>query len=395
MRAVDIVDADTHLYEPEDCFTRYLDPCYLPRCLHVQTDAGGIRRWHFGDRPTSFVPDAIDTAHGPGAGEILFDSSTDPSAVSRVSTDLPVFADPSARLDWMIDAGVAAAVVLPNIGLVADYEMRTDPEAMTANLLSYNRWLESTWGFAVDGRLFAVPLLPLENPGAAAAEAERLIEAGARMVLGRTGVWGGLPPGHPSFDRLWDVLSRARTPLMLHIAHPGYTAGVGAMWGVDPDPADTELTPLHVLACFGARPLEDTIVSMAQWGVFDRWSNLTVVSAENGSSFVSRLMKLEPFFSDYRRRMREDPAGRSIPAPDDSLTALLRRHLSVIPSPFDDPSALAKSLGSDRVLFGSDFPHPEGVERPAHALGRLSHLDDDLWERYFRANAAALLGLGT
>ncbi|MEZ4282455.1 MAG: amidohydrolase family protein [Myxococcota bacterium] len=49
-------------------------------------------------------------------------------------------------------------------------------------------------------------------------------------------------------------------------------------------------------------------------------------------------------------------AGRSTTGPE-----IFKRHVSVAPFDDDDLRGLIDLLGADRVLFGSDYPHPEGV----------------------------------
>ena len=39
-------------------------------------------------------------------------------------------------------------------------------------------------------------------------------------------------------------------------------------------------------------------------------------------------------------------------------------HRYVAPFPEEDVEELATLIGADRVLFGSDWPHPEGVAHP-------------------------------
>jgi predicted TIM-barrel fold metal-dependent hydrolase len=45
------------------------------------------------------------------------------------------------------------------------------------------------------------------------------------------------------------------------------------------------------------------------------------------------------------------------------------------------------------VLFGSDWPHPEGVAAPLDFLEEVETLPDDQIRRIMRENTAGLLGL--
>ena len=63
------------------------------------------------------------------------------------------------------------------------------------------------------------------------------------------------------------------------------------------------------------------------------------------------------------------------------------------PFPEEDPIALADTLGLERVLFGSDWPHPEGLERPLDFADKLAPLDDAGVRTVMRGNFARLFGL--
>jgi len=66
----------------------------------------------------------------------------------------------------------------------------------------------------------------------------------------------------------------------------------------------------------------------------------------------------------------------------------------VFVSPYheEDVVALTETIGVGQVLFGSDFPHPEGLARPAEFAERLPGLDEHAVRRVMRDNLVSLLG---
>ena len=62
-------------------------------------------------------------------------------------------------------------------------------------------------------------------------------------------------------------------------------------------------------------------------------------------------------------------------------------------SPFyeDDVVGLARLIGDDRVLAGSDYPHPEGLLWPAEFADEVRELPDDAQRRILRDNLASLV----
>ena len=50
-------------------------------------------------------------------------------------------------------------------------------------------------------------------------------------------------------------------------------------------------------------------------------------------------------------------------------------------------------MGEDRVLFGSDFPHPEGLAEPRSYLKELSNLPEELTRKIMGGNLARLMNV--
>jgi predicted TIM-barrel fold metal-dependent hydrolase len=58
-------------------------------------------------------------------------------------------------------------------------------------------------------------------------------------------------------------------------------------------------------------------------------------------------------------------------------------------------SYLVDALGAERVLFGSDFPHPEGLADPLEFARELDGLPQPVVERVMGQNLQELLSLET
>jgi len=81
--------------------------------------------------------------------------------------------------------------------------------------------------------------------------------------------------------------------------------------------------------------------------------------------------------------------GRINERPSDIFT----RHVSVSPYHEEDIPALVRAYGVERVVFGSDYPHPEGLAQPAQFVEGLRGLSDAEVRRIMRDNSAEVLGL--
>jgi predicted TIM-barrel fold metal-dependent hydrolase len=58
----------------------------------------------------------------------------------------------------------------------------------------------------------------------------------------------------------------------------------------------------------------------------------------------------------------------------------------------EDPKELIALLGSDRVLFGSDYPHPEGMSDPITFVDELQGLPEEDIKKVMGGNLNCLMG---
>ena len=59
----------------------------------------------------------------------------------------------------------------------------------------------------------------------------------------------------------------------------------------------------------------------------------------------------------------------------------------------DDAYGIIDIMGVDHVLFGSDFPHPEGVGDPISYVDRLDRLSEEDKAKIMGGNLGGLLGI--
>jgi predicted TIM-barrel fold metal-dependent hydrolase len=94
------------------------------------------------------------------------------------------------------------------------------------------------------------------------------------------------------------------------------------------------------------------------------------------------------------RAVKFGATGQQIGGPLPELPSKVsREHLTVSPYFEDDIKDLVELIGVNRVLFGSDFPHPEGMKNPLNFLRHLEGFPITIIRRIMRDNAAESLGL--
>jgi predicted TIM-barrel fold metal-dependent hydrolase len=150
------------------------------------------------------------------------------------------------------------------------------------------------------------------------------------------------------------MVAEAELLVAFHAADSGYSR-FAAEWGEQThfqgykDSPLTEILSLHV-----ERPIFDTLTVMVAHGLFDRHPTLRVATIELGSGWVPELLRrMKISYGKIPQSFRRDPVET------------FREHVWVTPFQEDNVSTLVGLIGADHVLFGSDWPHPEGVAVPA------------------------------
>jgi predicted TIM-barrel fold metal-dependent hydrolase len=390
-----LIDADTHYYEPRDFITRCIDPAFRDRAVHVRRTADGLDELMFGDEPLRFLThhSDFDRAPKPGGLREQFRALKKTGRLEK-GDQFGVPMDPAwqgweARLAQMDDQGVGAALAFPTRGVCFEHLMRRDPDVLYANLRAFNQWLYEDWGYARGDRLFTAPLMNLTDISSAVEELELALERGARAVHLQCGPQGGRSPADPVYDPFWARIDEAGVPVAFHIGATGLNEMYSTHWNEQPDPPAHQQSAFQWTCFYGDTPIMQTLAALIFHNLFGRFPNIHVLSVEHGSLWVAYLMAA----MDKMKGM-----GRNGPWPGGYVpgrpSEIFREHVYVVPYHEDPMAPLAAAIGDERVLFGSDYPHSEGVADPVEFVDALTAFEPDRVQRIMRENAAELFQLG-
>jgi predicted TIM-barrel fold metal-dependent hydrolase len=387
------IDADNHYYEPLDAFTRHLDPKYKQRGVQVVTDERQHAQLLIGGRVNRFIPNpTFDPIIVPGCLDLLFrgqiPDDVDPRTLMQVEPLRPEYQDRDERVAAASRQNLGAVFLFPTLGCGVEEALKDDIPATMASLAAFNRWLEDDWGFVYEHRLVTAPMLSLADPEAAVAELDSLIDRGARMVHIRP---APVPAEHGTsrslgdraHDPVWARLAEASLPVAFHLGDSGYNAFT-VMWGGSPNFEAFGKADILGRVLVSDRAIHDTIASLVVDGVFFRHPTLRVASIENGSDWVALLVK----------RLKKQANQTPWAFKEDPLEAI-RRNVWVTPYYEEDLHALADVIGVERILFGSDWPHGEGLAEPTDFAKELDGFDEAEVRKIMRDNALELLGRET
>ena len=201
------------------------------------------------------------------------------------------------------------------------------------------------------------------------------VERGARTVLIRPApvpaCGGSRSFGFEEFDPFWQAVVDADILVSMHASDSGYSRYQADWTGPQ------EMLPFRPdafrMLTMGKRP--------------DRGHHVRLR--------VPRRVTRFPDLKDRRHRERRRLGG-AVPRPprgrlpqdaqafDEDPIEAFKRNVWISPFHEDDIDGLIEAIGADHVLFGSDYPHPEGLAEPCWYL---DHLPPGLSE-----DVAAIMG---
>ncbi|WP_426574699.1 amidohydrolase family protein [Aquihabitans sp. McL0605] len=392
-------DADHHYYEATDAFTRHIDPKMAKRAMQW-AEVGGKQRLLVGGKINKFIPNpTFDPIAQPGSLEDYFRGrNTGGLDLKTMFGDLdpisehPPYRDRAARVLQLDEQGLAGALLFPTLGVGMQEALRHDLPALHAAFEAFNRWLDDDWGYDQgDGRLYAAPVITFADPARAEAEVRRVLDAGARILVTIPGPipdgdGGYVSPGHAQFDGVWGLIAESGVPLALHAGLSG-VSHYGKFWrSAPPGGGDGGFEGFkHAafpLVAFADRGISDTFAALICHGVLERFPALKLASIENGAMWVPDLL-----------RNLNDAYGKMPFAFKDHPVEQFRRQVWVSPYYEDDMGRLRDAIGIDRLLFGSDFPHTEGLPDPIQYVKDIPEFDAAETKAVMLDNVLDLLGL--
>jgi len=136
----------------------------------------------------------------------------------------------------------------------------------------------------------------------------------------------------------------------------------------------------HVV--LGHREVSDMVASLICHGTLTRFPKLRIASIENGAAWIHELIDaLELNYAQRPQEFEENPVE------------VFRRNCWVSPFWEGSVAQVVEWLGWDKVMFGSDYPHPEGLTEPKGYYKYAEGMDEKRARDFMGDNARRLLGL--
>ncbi|WP_145011632.1 amidohydrolase family protein [Mycobacterium marseillense] len=382
-------DCDQHYYEPVDAFTRHLPKGWADRTVQVATIEGRTRYIVAGRVDGTVSNPTFDPIVKPGVMEQFFRGNPAKKELREYLAErepLPdYYVDRDARIVKLDEQQIDRTWMLPTLGMGIEAGLEDDPEAAGVAFKAFNRYLLDDWGFDHLHRIYTAPYLAFGDVRACVAEIEFGLENGAKIFVVRPQAVhtldGWKSPGDPYFDPIWARLDEAGVTLVVHIAEVS-GAGLDRYLPYQGNIINVAEPALQT-AVGHERAISNYLGAITCDRVFERFPKVRVASVENGAGFLPLLLAgLNRAGFQRPSYFASDPVQQ------------FKDHVWVAPFWEDDLLETVGHIGVDRVLFGSDYPHPEGLAEPRHYEKVAAELEDvESIGKVMCRNTAALTGV--
>jgi predicted TIM-barrel fold metal-dependent hydrolase len=361
-------DCDNHLYETRDAMTKFLPPEYEGIVRYVEVD--GRTKLALRDKISDYIPNPTfaKVAVPGGAG---FDITKGGGGIGSsigfkklvAMPGIDAFFDPEPRLELMKEMGIDRTLLWPTLASAVEERLADDPDAACVVIHALNQWMHEHWTFVYSDAIYAAPIISLAVMERALEELEFVAERGAKLFLVRVApvpTWKGRKSfALPEFDPFWERVQELGLAVGMHSGDPGYSRYLNEWEGI-PNLEQSisrharKLSPGFVRLSSEKDSLVDALASIIGHGLATRFPRLAFMPVEFGSTWV------RPFYAKLQRVWDETPAIF-----DENPVEVFNRNVWVHAFHEPDPKGLVDlGIPVDHVMFGSDFPHPEGMGDP-------------------------------
>lgn len=393
----DTISADCHVdlcWLPPDLFTANASSALRERMPYVTEGPNG-RMWTtkqganlghmngMGSAGRQYIPGNIQRADRMAATGLYEDGKR---GIRRLT-------DPDLRVKDQDRDGVQAEVLYGVLGATGRLN---DPPAAVEVMRIYNAWLAEFCAAHPErfAGLASIPNHPIE---AAIAEVERVAKRGVLRGLDIANSSDLRPLWDPYWEPLWEVINATGLPLHFHTVGgyaPDHIRKI-QMIGADPTrallPGAPEVDLPVARAAFAAHitqfqvNMANVLTSIIYSGVLERHPRIRLVLGESGIGWIAYVLwRMDAEWEDQFKDL-------SLTMPPSEYWK--RQCWATYQT---DPVGikLLDELGADKIMWGSDFPHPDGVwpDSQEYIERELGHLPAAIRSMIVCENAARLYG---
>jgi uncharacterized protein len=335
-----IIDADSHVFEPPNMWETYLEPAFK-----------------------SFAPSPDMKINGE---EIVHKISAEVrrEGAKQITQAHPMSVlngfDPESHVRAMMQMGVDVSFIYPTYGMWLLAIDTMEPQLAGGFTRAYNNWLRDFCSYAPQ-KLRGVGAINLHAPDEMVSQLQQVAEFGWKAVFLRPNPIKGRLLSHPAYEPFWTECEALGIAVGIHEATHGRLPTTGG---------DRFNTRFALHAC--SHPMEQmmALLALIEGGVLERHPKLRVGFLESGCGWLPYwLWRLDEEYEELAWEVKDNVKMKP--------SEYFRRQCFMEIEPSEPYLAdVIQYIGSDNLLFGSDYPHmdhkPDVVEKAVALEERLS-----------------------
>jgi uncharacterized protein len=334
-----ILDADSHVYEPNDMWEKYLEPAFKRSALSPDYRVEG----------EEIYVKISDKVRSESAKQVTRNNLR--SVLDRFNPESHVWA--------MKQMGIDVSFLYPTIGLWLFAIDTMTPQLAGAFTRAYNNWLRDFCSY--DSTLLkGVGAINLHAPEEMVPELLRIAEFGWKAVYLRPNPIKGRLLSDSAYEPFWTKCEELGIAVGIHEGTHSRLPTTGA---------DRFNTRFAMHAC--SHPMEQmmALLALIEGGVLERHPRLKVGILESGCGWLPYwLWRLDEEYENLHWEVNDNVKMK----PSDYF----RRQCFIAIEPSEPYLAeIMQYIGSDNLIFGSDYPHvdhkPDIVEKAVALQERL------------------------
>ncbi len=282
--------------------------------------------------------------------------------------------DPHLRIKDQDLDGIQAEVLY---GILGAAQRLNDPPAAGEMMRIYNEWLDEFCATFPD-RFAGIASIPNHDMQVALEEVHRVAERGIARGLEVAATLDMKPLYDDGWNPLWQAASEAGLPVHFHTIG-GRKPNLDAM-----EPLQARQAFAVFITGFQLN-MANKLMELIYGGVFEAYPRLVVVIGESGIGWIPYVLEhmdleWQEQFKDLTLKMKPSEYWRR------------QCHATYQSDPVG--LRLIDLLGEDTIMWGSDFPHPDGVwpDSLAFIERELAEVSEPIRRKLVCENAARLYG---
>ncbi|MBO3459799.1 amidohydrolase [Aetokthonos hydrillicola Thurmond2011] len=317
-----VIDADSHVVEPSTVWTKYLEPEF--RHLAPSPDMR--------IKGEEIVQKVSKQVREEGNKQMM---QSHPNAyLNRYN--------PESHVQAMVQMGIDIAFIYPTYGLwlwAIDDMLPEEAEAFTRG---YNTWLYQEFCSYAPDRLKGVGAINLHAPEKLVQQLHEIAEFGWKAVFLRPNPVKGRILSDPAYESFWKECEQLGIAVGIHEGTHSRLVTTGAQ---------RFHTRFALHAC--SHPMEQmmALLALIEGGVLERHPQLKVGFLESGCGWLPYwLWRLDEEYENLYWEVKDNVRMKP--------SEYFRRQCFIAIEPYEPYLAeIIQYIGSDNLIFGSDYPH--------------------------------------